>query len=424
MQFLEYPGDLEEINSYLQERNLAFQDELNRKVSGIIEDVQNEGDKALKKYTEKFDGVELDDLQVPEEKMQNVSIDGELERALIRTRDRLQDYYRSQLEKSWIHPHLSGEVGEKKTALKSAGIYIPGGRAAYPSSVFMTAVPASVAGVRRIAAVTPPGEEGSINPVTARALQLCGVEEVYRLGGAQAVAALALGTDSVPAVDKIVGPGNRYVTMAKKLVYGLVDIDMLAGPSEVMIIADGSAESSFLAADLLAQAEHDPEAKCVVVSTSSSLAGELEDGLNEQLQDLKTAERARKALEEYGLFVGVDCLEQAVDLANKFAPEHLELLTECPGELVRDVENAGSIFLGSYSPEAAGDYMAGPNHVLPTAGTARFFSPLSVRDFIKSSGRMQLQEEELRELGPDIMKIARAEDLPAHARSIQVRLEG
>lgn len=423
MQFLEYPARLEEIESYLEKRSLKFQDDLNRDVSSIIDRVQSEGDRALRQLTKKYDDVELDRLQIPQKKLQEISIDSELENALARARDRLQNYYSCQLEKSWIHPHLSGEVGEKKTALDSAGIYIPGGRAAYPSSVLMTAVPASVAGVRRIAAVTPPGEDGMINPVTARALHLCGVEEVYSLGGAQAIAALALGTESVSAVDKIVGPGNRYVTMAKKLVYGLVDIDMLAGPSEVMIIADGSADLKFLVSDLLAQAEHDPRAKCVVVSTSDTLAAELEDELKEQLQGLSTAARARQALEEYGLFIEVDDLKQAVRLANRFAPEHLEILTDCPGELARDIENAGSIFLGGYSPEAAGDYMAGPNHVLPTAGTARFFSPLSVRDFLKSSGRIQLKEDELRELGPDIMRIARAESLPAHARSIELRLE-
>ncbi len=422
MQRLKYNDDRDKIEAYLADRKLDFRPELNRKVSEIIAEVRDKGDTALKNFTQKFDRVNLQSLRLQEEELTDFKLEPELETSLKSAYRRITNYYRARSKTDWTHPRLSGEVGEKITPLERVGLYIPGGKAAYPSSVFMTAIPAAVAGVKELIAVTPPAEEGGINPVTARALSLCGVKEIYKVGGAQAVAALALGTETVPRVDKIVGPGNKYVTMAKKLVYGQVDIDMLAGPSEIMIIADEKADPGLLAADLLAQAEHDEEARVIITSPCDNMQSRVENQLELQLAELPTADRARQALENYGLFLAVENLSEAVKAANEFAPEHLEILTESPHDLIKKIKHAGSIFMGSFSPEAAGDYIAGPNHVLPTSGTARFFSPLGVSDFVKRSGRMYFNREELQELGEDIIRIAEAENLPAHARSVAIRL--
>lgn len=423
MQLLKYPREQNKIENYLSGRVLDFRPELNRKVSKIIAEVKEKGDEALKDFTKRFDGVNLTSLQMEREDLSDCNIDSELEFSLKNAYRRIKNYYQSQSKTGWTHYQLSGQVGEKVIPLDRAGLYIPGGKAAYPSSVLMTAIPASVAGVKELVAVTPPDKNGNINPVTAYALSLCGVDEVYKIGGAQAIAALALGTETIAKVDKIVGPGNKYVTMAKKLVYGRVDIDMLAGPSEIMIIADKTADPRFLAADLLAQSEHDEEARSIIVSPCEDLFIQVKKHLKVQLEELSTAGRAREALDNHGLFLEVDNLSAAVEAVNEFAPEHLEILTDCPHDLSKNIRHAGSIFLGRWSPEAAGDYIAGPNHVLPTSGTAKFFSSLSVSDFVKSSGMMFFNRDELGELGQDIMRIAEAENLPAHARSISIRLE-
>ncbi|WP_089760022.1 histidinol dehydrogenase [Halarsenatibacter silvermanii] len=425
MKKLRYPQDEGEIRNYLEERKFNFDTGLNKKVSDIIDQVQTGGDKALFSLTRKYDGAELESLRVSADELEGEEeISEKLKKSLERAYQRLQKYYALQGRAGWIHPELSGRVGEEITPLKRAGLYIPGGKAAYPSSVMMTAVPASIAGVDKLVAVTPPDQEGNINPVTAKALSMCGVDEVYRIGGAQAVAALALGTETINPVDKIVGPGNKFVTMAKKLLYGFVDIDMLAGPSEVLIIADEASRAEFIAADMLAQAEHDEEARTAVISSSADVFAAVEEELEDQLAEISTASRARAALDDYGMFIEVENLDQAVELSNDYAPEHLEIQTENPHALLGSIEQAGSIFLGSWTPEAAGDYIAGPNHVLPTSGSARFFSPLGVNDFIKSSGRVSFSRSELEEIGEDVIRIADAEGLPAHARSVSLRLMG
>ncbi len=425
MKKLRYPQDEVEIRNYLEERKFNFDAGLNKNVSDIIDQVQTGGDKALFSLTRKYDGAELESLNVSADELESEEeIPEKLKKSLERAYQRLQKYYGLQGRSGWIHPELSGRVGEEITPLKRAGLYIPGGKAAYPSSVMMTAVPARIAGVDELVAVTPPDQEGNINPVTAKALSMCGVDEVYRIGGAQAVAALALGTETIKPVDKIVGPGNKFVTMAKKLLYGFVDIDMLAGPSEVLIIADETSRAEFIAADLLAQAEHDEEARTAVISSSADVFVAVEEELDQQLEEISTAYRARAALEDYGMFIEVENLDQAVELSNDYAPEHLEIQTENPHALLGSIKQAGSIFLGSWTPEAAGDYIAGPNHVLPTSGSARFFSPLGVNDFIKSSGRVSFSRSELEEIGEDVIRIADAEGLPAHARSVSLRLKG
>lgn len=423
MQWVEYPQDQKKITNYLSDRSLDLQPELNNKVSNIIKKVKKRGDEALEKFTKKFDGVELNSLHLDSKYLHNIKIDSELAASLKRAYTRLKTYYQSQKLNSWTHSQLSGQVGERITALNRVGLYIPGGKASYPSSVFMTAIPAAIAGVEEIVAVTPPDQQGNINSVTAFALSLCGVDEVYKIGGAQAIAALALGTETISAVDKIVGPGNKYVTMAKKLVYGHVDIDMLAGPSEVMILADETADPRFLAADLLAQAEHDEEARAVIVSPCEDLKVKVENQISEQINELETANRAREALENNGLFLQVANMDKAVEAVNEFAPEHLEILADSPHNIMKNIRNAGSIFLGDWSPEAAGDYIAGPNHVLPTSGTARFFSPLGVDDFVKKSGKIYFNKEELKKLAEDIIRLAEAENLPAHAHSVSIRIQ-
>ncbi len=411
----------EKLERYLQNRKLELKSETLKDVTDIIEEVRDEGDKALFSLTKKYDGADLNELGVDEDFLKNAAVKDNLLTSLKNARDRLLKFYEHRKPDSWVHPGLSGEVGENIHPIQRVGLYVPGGRAAYPSSALMTAIPAQAAGVEEIAAVTPPDESGSINPITARALDLCGVDEVYKIGGAQAIAALALGTETIPAVDKIVGPGNKYVTAAKKLVYGFVDIDMLAGPSEVLIIADSSAEPALIAADLLAQAEHDPEARAVVVSNTVNIYEDIERELIEQLDKIETSARAEEALKNHGAFFAVENLNQAVELANRFAPEHLEVMTSNPAALEGHLKNAGSLFLGSWTPEAAGDYIAGPSHVLPTSGTASFFSPLSVNEFTRSCGRMNFNSSELIDLSQDIMRIAIAEGLPAHARSVELR---
>ncbi|MFW5994192.1 MAG: histidinol dehydrogenase [Halanaerobiaceae bacterium] len=424
MEKIYLPEDNKSLDDFLQNKKVDYSGELMENVNRIIETVKKDGDKALFDFTEKYDGIKLDKLAVAKEFLTAAEIGDELLESLKTAKNRLADYSKSHINKSWYKGNKNGGfVGEQITPIERVGLYIPGGRAAYPSSVLMTAVPALVAGVKEIVAVSPPGSNGKINPVVARTLKLCGVEEVYSIGGAQAIAALAYGTETINRVDKIVGPGNKYVTMAKKLVFGQVDIDMLAGPSEVLVIADGTAEPAAIAADLLAQAEHDPEARVVLITTEEDIIVKVENQLEKQLEMLQTRETARCSLKDYGLIIKVKDLDEAVEVSNKIAPEHLELIVGEPLKYIDRIKHAGSIFIGRWTPEVAGDYLAGPNHVLPTSGTARFSSPLSVNDFLKSSSLIYFTEEELKSTFTDIERIAESERLPAHASAARIRLE-
>lgn len=424
MEKISLPEVNNRLDEFLQNKKVDYSGELMENVNRIITTVMEKGDKALYDFTEKYDGVKLEELNVDKEFLKTAEIKVELLESLKVAKNRLIDYSKSQLNKSWYKRNENGGfVGEQVTPLDRVGLYIPGGRAAYPSSVLMTAVPALVAGVEEIVAVSPPGKDGKINPVVARTLNLCGIDEVYSIGGAQAIAALAYGTETIKSVDKIVGPGNKYVTMAKKLVFGQVDIDMLAGPSEVLVIADETAEPAAIAADLLAQAEHDPEARVVLITTEEEIIAKVEAELETQIESLQTKETARSSLDSYGLVIKVENLDEAIAASNKIAPEHLELIVKDPLKYIDRIKHAGSIFIGRWTPEVAGDYLAGPNHVLPTSGTARFSSPLSVNDFVKSSSLIYFTEEELRSTFTDIERIAESEGLPGHANAARIRLE-
>lgn len=423
MEKINLPADNDRLNDFLQNKKVDYSGELMKNVNRIIETVVEEGDKALFDFTEKYDGVRLEEIRVDQEFLKTAEIEDDLLESLKTAKNRLIDYSKSQLNKSWYKRNENGGfVGEQVTPIERVGLYIPGGRAAYPSSVLMTAVPALVAGVKEIVAVSPPGEDGKINPTVARTLSLCGVDEVYSIGGAQAITALAYGTETIKSVDKIVGPGNKFVTMAKKLVFGQVDIDMLAGPSEVLVIADETADPAAIAADLLAQAEHDPEARVVLITTEAGIISKVEAELESQIEELETKEIARSSLESYGLVIKVEDLDEAIEASNEIAPEHLELIVKDPLKYIDRIKHAGSIFIGSWTPEVAGDYLAGPNHVLPTSGTAKFSSPLSVNDFVKSSSLIYFTEEELKSTFTDIERIAESEGLPAHANAARIRL--
>jgi histidinol dehydrogenase len=336
--------------------------------------------------------------------------------------ERIRRFHEGQKSRSWFMEEEGVVLGQRVTAVDSAGLYAPGGKASYPSSVLMNAIPARVAGVERLVLVSPT-PRGEMNPHVLGAAWLCGVREVYRIGGAQAVAALAFGTATIPKVDKIVGPGNIYVATAKRLVYGTVDIDMVAGPSEVLIVSDGSGEASHLAADLLSQAEHDEMATVVLVTTDEVFGAAVAREVEEQLARLPRQETARKSWSERGGILAVESLAAACEIANRFAAEHLELAVDSPWDLLGSIRHAGAIFLGHNTPEALGDYAAGPNHVLPTAGTARFFSPLGVDDFVKRSSVVSFSRDALRKLAPDVLHLARLEGLEAHARAVEVRTE-
>ncbi len=341
---------------------------------------------------------------------------------LEKAKDRIWRFHLKQKSNSWISfENFDSILGQKIQPMDRIGVYVPGGRAAYPSSVLMNAIPARIAGVQEIIMTTPPAADGTVNPYTLIAADMLKIEKIFKLGGAQAVAALAFGVGSIPKVDKIVGPGNIYVTLAKKELYGYVDIDMIAGPSEVVVIADESATPSFVAADLLSQAEHDPMATSMLITASPSLADQVEAEINKQIDVLPRKETAQSALREFGAIVIVDSIEKGIDLINEIAPEHLELSIKKPFKWLGRVKHAGAIFLGHYSPEPLGDYMAGPNHVLPTSGSAKFFSPLSVDDFVKKSSIIAFTKEALKEVYKDVAEFAEAEGLTAHAQSVKVR---
>lgn len=397
-------------------------------VAEILENVRNNGDEALFGYTKKFDQVELtaDTIQVTEEEVEEAyaAIEPELIEVIRKALVRIRAYHEKQKQNSWFDTTEDGTMlGQKVTALNRVGVYVPGGKAVYPSSVLMNIVPAKVAGVSKIVMVSPPGKDGKLNPATLVAAKEAGADEVYKVGGAQAIAALAYGTESIQKVDKIVGPGNIFVALAKKAVYGNVSIDSVAGPSEILVLADETANPRFVAADLLSQAEHDELASAVLVTTSEELAEKVGKEIEGFLQVLSRSEIIRKSLDNFGFILIADNMDDAIDAVNEIASEHLEIVTKDPFQAMTKIRNAGAIFIGEYSSEPLGDYFAGPNHVLPTNGTAKFFSPLGVDDFIKKSSVIYFSKEALDPLHEDIIKFAKAEQLTAHANSIAVRFE-
>lgn len=397
-------------------------------VQKIVDEVKEKGDEALFFYTKKFDGFSLDEetITVTEEEIKKAyeEIDPSLLDIMQKALKNIREYHQKQMQYSWFDSKPNGTMlGQKVTPLETVGVYVPGGKASYPSSVLMNIVPAQVAGVKNIVMVTPCNKEGKISPVTLVAAKEAGVTQVYKVGGAQAIAGLAYGTKSLPKVDKIVGPGNIYVALAKKAVYGTVSIDSIAGPSEILVLADESANPRFVAADLLSQAEHDELASAILVTTSETLANEVAKEIEGFLEQLPRKEILEKSLEQFGYLLIAKTLEEAIDTANAIASEHLEIVTKNPFEVMMKIQNAGAIFIGEYSSEPLGDYFAGPNHVLPTNGTAKFFSPLSVDDFIKKSSIIYYSKEALEPIQKDIIAFAEAEQLTAHANSIRVRFE-
>ena len=399
--------------------------EIERRVYDIIENVRANGDAALREYSEQFDGVKLDDFKVDQsiidEAWDNLSED--LKHALLVAKKNITEFHSREIEQGFVDMDTSGITrGQKVTPLARVGLYVPGGTAAYPSTIMMTALPAKIAGVKEIVMVTPPQKDG-INSAVLGAAKLAGVDAVYQVGGAQGVAAIAYGTEQIPKVDKIVGPGNIYVATAKRQVFGQVDIDMIAGPSEIGIIADDSANPVHLAADLLSQAEHDPRARAIMVTNSEKLAQLVSDEVERQLSQLPRESIARPAIENNSYIAVMDSVEDMFTVMNEVAPEHLEIQLPDPMEYMSMVENAGSVFLGRYASEPLGDYVGGTNHVLPTSGTAKFSSPLGVYDFVKRISFTQFSRERLQEVAKDITTLARTEGLEAHARAIEVRFE-
>lgn len=395
-------------------------------VTNIINEVKTRGDEAVKEFTAKFDGSVPGKMVITKEELQTYvdMVDESFKNAVINASRNIYDFHQRQSQQSWLTTQENGVImGQRIRGLKRVGIYVPGGTAAYPSSVLMNAVPAKIAGVEEIIMVTPPAKDGKPNPDIMAAAAIAGVDKVYLVGGAQAVAALAYGTETIPKVDKIVGPGNIFVATAKKLLYGVVDIDMVAGPSEILIVADDTAKPSFLAADLMSQAEHDKLASAILLTTSADIANETAKEIDRQLAYLERKDIIEASLNNFGEIIVCEDLQQAIDFANELAPEHLELCISEPLNYIGKLDNAGSVFLGNFSPEPLGDYYAGPNHVLPTSGTARFFSPLSVDSFIKKSSFIYYTESELSKAKDDIVKLADTEGLTAHANSIKVRFE-
>ncbi|MGM0860863.1 MAG: histidinol dehydrogenase [Bacillota bacterium] len=402
----------------------AGTEEQRKTVRSIIEDVKRHGDQAVKAYTEKFDGISLDDTRVTEEEIKQAYslLDDRLLQVIRQAMRNIQEYHERQLQSSWFYHRKDGTMlGQKITALDSAGVYVPGGTAAYPSSVLMNVIPALTAGVERIVLVTPPGKDGQLSPGVLAAASELGIKEIYKMGGAQAIASLAYGTETIESVDKITGPGNIYVALAKREVFGDVDIDMIAGPSEIVVLADDTAVPKEIAADLLSQAEHDKLSSAVLVTDSAALAQAVQSEVNEQLDTLPRKAIAEASIREYGHIYVAESMDEAVEAVNALAPEHLEIITKSPEALIGGIKHAGAIFLGRYSPEPVGDYFAGPNHVLPTNGTARFSSPLNVTDFQKKSSIISYSQKAFKEQAESVAAFARLEGLEAHARSIEAR---
>ena len=395
-------------------------------VKEILNNVQNRRDEAVFAYTKQFDGADINasNIQVTEEEIKEAYslVDDSLLAVIRKAKKNIEAYHEKQRQYSWFDSRPDGTIlGQKVTALARVGVYVPGGKAAYPSSVLMNIMPAKVAGVEEIIMVTPPGKDGKVTPTTLVAANEAGADKIYKVGGAQAIAALAFGTESIPKVDKIVGPGNIYVALAKKSVYGYVSIDSVAGPSEILVLADDTANPRYVAADLLSQAEHDEMASAILVTTSMELAEKVSAQVDEFVRELSRGQIIQKSLDNYGHILVADTLQDAIDAANEIASEHLEIMTANPFDVMTRIRNAGAIFIGEYSSEPLGDYFAGPNHVLPTNGTAKFFSPLSVDDFIKKSSIISYSREALEAIHGDIEAFAEAEHLTAHANSIRVR---
>ena len=408
------------------ERNEQSTSNVSQIVSDIIENVKKRGDSALFEYCEKFDKAKLSSLEVSAEEIDEAfcTVDDEFKKILIEAKDNITRYHEKQLRCGYVMTEKDGTViGQKIMPVESAGLYIPGGTASYPSSVLMNAIPAKIAGVDNICMVTPPSANGKISPVILVAAKIAGVSKIYKVGGAQAVAALAYGTETIKKVDKIVGPGNVFVAEAKKQVFGKVSIDMIAGPSEILVIADENSNPSFVAADMLSQAEHDVNASAVLVTTSASLAENISKELERQIPLLQRCDIARQSIDNNGKIFIADSIQQAIKISNEIAPEHLEICTDNPFDCLSQIRNAGSVFLGRYCPEALGDYFAGPNHTLPTSGTAKFSSPLSVDDFMKKSSFIYYTESALEKEYKKVAYFAKKEGLTAHARSAEIRFE-
>lgn len=408
----------------LKERSANSGKKVDEAVAEIVETVLKNGDAAVRAYTERFDGSVPEKMVIDQADMQELvkDCDPAFVEALKKAAANIRDFHARQKQQSWMNTEANGVMmGQRVRGLAKVGLYVPGGTAAYPSSVLMNAIPAKIAGVGELVMVTPPGKDGKPNPDILAAALVAGVDRVFLMGGAQAVAALAFGTETVPKVDKIVGPGNIYVATAKRQLYGTVDIDMIAGPSEILIIADETANPEFLAADLMSQAEHDVLASSILLTTSEKIAEETIAALYRQIETLSRKDIINQSLDNFGAVMLCDTMEEAVEFANELAPEHLEVCAANPMEFIGKLDNAGSVFLGNWSPEPLGDYFAGPNHVLPTSGTARFFSPLSVDSFVKKSSFIYYTQEALLQSKDDIIKLAETEGLTAHANSIRVR---
>ncbi|AFS78764.1 histidinol dehydrogenase HisD [Gottschalkia acidurici 9a] len=423
---LDENGSVEkEIETLLNRSQLEF-GEVNKSVEDIVLNVRDNKDSAVLEYTEKFDGVRLESLLVTEKEIEEAynDCDKELIEALEEAKQNIWDYHSKQLNNSWIDNSKKGiMLGQVYNPIEKVGIYVPGGTAPYPSTVLMNAVPAKVAGVEEIVMVTPPGKDGKVNKHILASAKIAGVDKIFKVGGAQGIAALAFGTETIPKVYKIVGPGNIYVAIAKRLVYGYVDIDMIAGPSEILVIADETANPEYVAADLLSQAEHDTLASSILVTTSAEIAEQVKEELRKQTEVLSRKDIIEKSLKDFGAIIVAKDLEEAIKLSNAIAPEHLELMVQNPFEIISEIKNAGAIFLGQYSPEPLGDYFAGPNHTLPTSSTAKFYSPLSTDDFVKKSSLIYYNRENLEKNKDKIIKIAESEGLTAHANSIRVRFK-
>ncbi len=410
----------------VEKRNGETDKKVSEIVSEIIDNVKENGDKAVKDYTLKFDGKLPEYYEVPLDVIHDAmtNADEAFVNALLNAMENITEFHNRQKEQSFIDAKGNGCIlGQRVRGLDRVGLYVPGGTAAYPSSVLMNAVPAKIAGVKEIIMVTPPGKDGKPNPDILTAAAIVGVDRVFMCGGAQAIAALAYGTEEIPKVDKIVGPGNIFVATAKKLLYGKVDIDMIAGPSEILIVADDTASPAYLAADLMSQAEHDRLASAILITTSEKIAEETSAELEKQMASLERNEIIRSSIDNYGAIIVTKTMDRAIELANSLAPEHLEIQVNDPTSYLGKLNNVGSVFMGQYSPEPLGDYFAGPNHVLPTSGTARFFSPLSVNSFVKRSQFIYYTEQALLDAKDDIVCIAEKEGLTAHAHAIKIRFE-
>lgn len=419
-------SDAPALRQRVMNRSQLTNEQVTATVKDIIARIRQEGDKALFDYTARFDhaAITRDNVQVTRQEIEAAyaAASPEWIEAMREAARRITDFHQKQKQNTWLNFQQGIALGQKVTPLRRVGVYVPGGTAAYPSSVLMNVLPAKVAGVKEIVMVTPPGPDGGVSyPLALAAADIAGVDKIYKVGGAQAIAALAFGTESIPRVDKITGPGNIYVAMAKREVFGHVGIDMVAGPSEVLVIADDTATPAHVAADLLSQAEHDPLAAAILVTSSEVLARQVDAELARQTALLPRQEVIRKSLSAYGTIVVAESLAQCADIANQIAPEHMELCVADPYALLGSIENAGAIFLGGYSPEPLGDYLAGPNHVLPTSGTARFFSPLSVDDFVKKSSIICCSRQELESVCDQVMLLAKSEGLDAHANAVAIR---